>query len=154
MTKTKRNSIGRISITRGVHEAILLAFHLVATYDDKQIVYVNNTSGSNLLRAVEACSEPWVKSKERMKNFHYRRVLDLKDLVKLVESKVYELVIVERIDSILHEPLTDAYEEQNRDLHHIMNTKVDFLFLDDWDYLDRYYIRETVGSTVKRQRTT
>lgn len=153
MTETKPNNLARISIAHGVHEAILLALHLVASHDNKQIAYVNNTSGSNLLRAVEVCSEPWVKSKERMERFHYQRITNLKDLVQLVESNDYDIVIVESIDSILHEPLTDAYEEQNRLLHNIINAQVDFLFLDDWNYLDRYYLRETIGNSVKRQKT-
>lgn len=152
MTEDKTSYLVRISINHGIQEAILLALQFVAPYDDKQIAYVNNTSGSHLLRAVEACPEPWVKSKQRMENFHYQRVINLRDIVQLIKSKDYDIVIIESIDSILNEPLTDAYEEQNRDLHHIMNLNVHLLFLDDWDYLDRYYLRETIGSKTKRQK--
>lgn len=87
-----------------------------------------------------------------MRQFHYHRVVNLKELIDLVQSKEYDLMIIEGLDHILREPQTGSYDEQNRKLHHLMISSVEFIFLDDWKYIDRYYLRDVYIEAQKRQR--
>lgn len=143
----------RVSVADGTHHAILQVLDLVAAYIDQPIAYINSTSASGLLRAVELSLQRWVKSKERMESFHYHRVNNLKELEDILKKKVYGVVVLERLDVILLEVLTETYEEQNRLLHQVMSSGTKFLFLDDWEYLDRYYYREVYRDRTKQRKT-
>ena len=138
-------SMIRLSVSNGVHNAILRALDIVAPGPETRVAYVNSTSASNLLRAVESSAQPWVRSRECMEQFHYHRVDGLREMETLLGD--YDIVVVERIDVILQELLGDTYEEHNRALHRVLGSGVAFVFLDDWEFLDRYYHRDMqVGS--------
>lgn len=146
---TEKCHMIRISVQKGLLHAIDLALQVVAPYSNKKIAYVNNTSGSGLIRAVEASHEPWVSCPQRMQRFEYLRVSNLQELELLLDS--YHVVVIERIDEILQESLAALYEEQNRALHCVMAREVHFVFLDDWEYLDKYYMRELYESAKRRK---
>lgn len=143
----------RVSVNCGTHHAILQALDIVADYPNSPIAYINSTSASGLLRAVELTLQPWVKSQERMESFQYHRVNNLRELENLLRKNKYEVVILERLDIILLELLTDTYEEQNRCLHLILSCGVTILFLDDWEFVDKYFYREVYRDQIKKRRT-
>ncbi|WPK27732.1 hypothetical protein PUMCH_005129 [Australozyma saopauloensis] len=148
----ERGRMVRIPTTQGLHASQIRVLDLVAPYTEQNIVYVNCTSASGLLRAVEASSQKWVQSQERMERFHYHRVNGICELAKLLEKNEFDVVILERTDEILRGSGAELYEEQNHALHRALATDAEYVFLDDWEYLDRYYHRDLDSYMAPKRR--
>lgn len=129
-----------LSPANGIVPCVHEVFSIVqAKYSaGKRIVYFNNTTSGPLRHALAESSQPWTKDENVMKQFEYERVSSVLDLAEKLRLPA-DLVIVEHLDRIAHEPGSYTYAEQNWALAEVMKLVPDAVFIDDWPYLTRYY---------------
>lgn len=126
----------------GIVSCIHKVFVFVSTFStNHKIVYINNSTPGALRKAISESREAWVANLEMMKAFHYERVTSLAELLALLEQH-YDLVIIEHLDHIVQEPSDLDYPTQNKVLAEVLAKADGAIFIDDWDYLRRYYLFE------------
>lgn len=135
-----------LSPQHGIVLCIHVVFQQVSTLPPGQtVVYINNSTPGGLRKALAESQEPWVKDVERMKAFHYERVTSLTSVLEVLDQN-HDLVIIEQLDRIVQEPTDLDYKMQNRLLAEILRRAHQGIFIDDWNYLRRYYVLEDLGT--------
>lgn len=128
-----------LSARDGIMTCIHRVFQEVACREEAQsILYVNNSTPGPLRKAISESRQPWTHDPEKLKNFHYERVNSLDALLALL-SQQFGLVIIEHLDLIASEPTDDDYATRNRKLADVITQAQNAIFIDDWDFLQRYY---------------
>lgn len=129
-----------LSLREGVVTCIHRVFLLVSGMGaNEKVLYVNNSTPGALRRALSESREQWITSAERMKNFQYERVNSLDALLGLLE-KNHDLVVIEHLDRIVLEPTDNDYATRNKKLADILLKADGTVFIDDWEFLQRYYL--------------
>lgn len=128
-----------LSAREGIMTCIHRVFEEVACREQAQtILYVNNSTPGPLRKAISESRQAWTNDPEKLKNFHYERVNSLDALLALLAQQ-FDLVIIEHLDHIASEPTDDDYATRNRKLADVMTQGQNAIFIDDWDFLQRYY---------------
>lgn len=136
----------RLSPKDGIIPCIHAVFQLVGRCDSScRIVYVNNSTPGPLRKALGESKEGWVSDPEMMKAFLYERVTSLLELLELLRQD-YTMIIIEHLDTIVQEPSDKTYSELNQILAKIMQEANGAIFIDDWEYLLRYFIFEDISA--------
>lgn len=132
-----------ISTSGGLHKALHHAFELVqARPISEPTHYYNCTSPETLRNVVARAPFPWTQTAEKLHHFHYEHVTDLLALhekIAMLEDPS-NLIIIERLDHIVLQPSGCEYYRQNEMLAATLRRMENVIFLDDWGYLERYYV--------------
>lgn len=130
----------------GIVPCIHAVFRLVASLSTShRVVYINNTTPGPLKKALSASTEAWTSNPDMMKAFQYERVTCLAELAELLQQN-YDLVVIEHLDHIVQEPTDLDYAALNRLLVEVVARAGAAVFIDDWDFLQRYYPLERLAT--------
>lgn len=114
-------------------------FDIVETLKPQNIVYFNSTTSGPLRKALAGSSLLWTRDELALKAFSYERVSDIVQLHDMISLSHYDMVVVERLDNIVQESTSVSYSVQNKLLASVVSTVKCAIFIDDWEYLDKYY---------------